>query len=67
MPERGTKSRNYYFALLCFFVALTTTDEVHNLNPILIVQHRSNPFAATHDFTIELDRNSRGRQIKLFD
>lgn len=52
------------FVLLC---GSTTADEVHNLDSILIVEHRSTPVAATHDFTIQFDRNSRGRQIKLAD
>jgi hypothetical protein len=46
---------------------LTTADEVHNLNSIVITQHRHCPLASTHHFAIDFDRNAGGRQIKLAD
>jgi hypothetical protein len=45
----------------------TAAHEVHDLDPVIVVQHRVAPLAAAHDLAIEFDRDSRGRQIKLVD
>lgn len=45
----------------------STTNEVDDLYPIVITQLRVAPVAATHDGTIQLDGDSRRRQIKLSD
>jgi hypothetical protein len=73
MPQRGTKSTKqknmepFFFCDFCAFLWLPTTDEVNNLDPILIVQHRRTPITATHNFAVEFDRNARGRQLELAD
>ena len=43
------------------------TNEMHNFNPILIVQHDVTPLTPAHNFAIKLDCYARGRQIELGD
>jgi len=67
MPQKGTKSTNHQLRFLCLLWLTTAADEVNNLNPIIVVQHRCTPIATTHHFPVEFDRNSSGRQIELGD
>jgi hypothetical protein len=56
--------------LLWLFVAnlhSAPTNEVHNLNLVLVAQHRIRPLTTTHNFAIDFDRDSRGRQIEFGD
>ena len=55
--------------LICAFVPLwlTSADEVDNLDPIVVMENSTAPLAATHDRTIEFDRDSRSGKIKLGD
>jgi hypothetical protein len=46
---------------------LTTTNEVDDLDPIVVAQIRRAPLVATHNRAIQLDGNSCGRQIELGD
>ena len=45
----------------------TTTDEVNNLDPIVVVKQSIGPLSAANDVAIEFNRNSRGWQIELSD
>ena len=40
---------------------------MHNLNSITFRENCHGPIASTHDITIQLDRNSRGRQREFAD
>jgi hypothetical protein len=46
---------------------LAATDEMHDLNPILIAQHGATPLTTAHNFAIELDGYSPCWQIELGD
>jgi hypothetical protein len=48
-------------------LASTTTNEVNDLDPIVVAQIRRAPLVATHNGAIQLNRNSRGRQVELGD
>jgi len=48
-------------------LASTTTNEVDDLDPIVVAHIRRAPFVATHDGAIQLDSDSRGRQVELGD
>lgn len=43
----------------------TTTDEVNDLEAILILKHGRVPVVAAHDSEIQLHRDARRRQIEL--
>jgi len=53
------------YSKLYTHLASTTTDEVDDLDPIVVAQLRRDPFVATHDNAIQFDGNSRGRQVEL--
>jgi len=44
-----------------------TTDEVHDLEAVFVLDYRRAPVAATHYDAIQLDGNSRDREVKLSD
>jgi len=46
---------------------LTTTNEVDDLDSIVVAQLGRVPLVATHNGTIQLDGNSRRREVKLRD
>ena len=46
---------------------MTTTNEVDDLDPIVVAQLGRVPLVATDDGTIQLDGNPRRRQVKLGD
>ncbi|HET8782889.1 MAG TPA: hypothetical protein VFM63_10765, partial [Pyrinomonadaceae bacterium] len=48
-------------------LASTTTDEVDDLDAIVVAKLRRTPLIATHDDAIQLDGNSCRRQVKLGD
>jgi hypothetical protein len=48
-------------------LASTTTDEVDDLDPIVVAKLRRVPLIATDNDAVQFDRNSRGRQVKLGD
>jgi hypothetical protein len=41
---------------------LSTADKVNNLQPIFFTEDRRSPVVPAHNFTVELDCNSRRRQ-----
>jgi len=45
----------------------STTNEVNNLNPIIVMKLRDAPVAAPHDRAIQLDGYSRFGKIQLGD
>jgi hypothetical protein len=45
----------------------STTDEMNDLDPILVLKHRRAPVVAAHDGPIQFDGNPRRGQIKLRD
>jgi hypothetical protein len=55
------------YSKLYTHLASTTTDEVDDLDPIVVAQLGRAPFIATHDDAIQLDGNSRRRQVELGD
>jgi hypothetical protein len=55
------------YAKLYTHLASTTTNEVNDLDPILVAQIPRAPFVAAHDDAIQLDGDSRRRQVELGD
>jgi hypothetical protein len=55
------------YSKLYTHLAATTTNEVHDLDSIVVAQFRRAPFAATYNGAIQLDGNSLGRQLELRD
>jgi len=53
------------YAKLYTHLASTTTNEVNDLDPILVAQIPRAPFVASHDDAIQLDGDSRRRQVEL--
>jgi hypothetical protein len=55
------------YAKLYTHLASTTTNEVNDLDPILVAQIPRAPFVASYDDAIQLDGDSRRRQVELGD